>query len=847
MSAQKQNDYTNLSKKEVLDKLSTSSEGLSQKEAQRRLLKYGENELPKKKRREWFTIFLSQLKSPLIYILVIAGFVSFLLHERTDAYVIFGAVLVNAVVGFFQEWKATEALEKLQEAVVSKVKVRRGGKTVTILLEEVVPGDILILNLGDKIPADAFLTKASSFQVNEAALTGESRPVEKASEESVFMGTTVVSGQAAAVVVKTGAETRYGSIAKLLSTTEEEHTPLQLRLSKFSKMLGILIGLISIFLFLFGLIKGHSFKEMFTTAVAVAVASIPEGLPLALTVILALGMQKMVKRAALVRKLVAAETLGSTSVICVDKTGTLTEGHLKVVRWSNSLEKTAVKNEEQMLKAAALANDLADPIDRALWEKVNASDKDAEKIYDQNPRLAEIPFSSKNRYMAVVVECLEGDKIYAKGAPEKMLAWSKMSFKDKEAWQSLAEDWAEEGMRVLAFASKQVGNIPEDEKKAEDKLRRKLGHNFTFLGLVGFSDPPRPAVKESLSLCQKAGIKVITITGDYKATAEAVLKQLGIDVRPDEVVEGHELENMSDDDLVSRLDHIKLFARTTPEQKFTIVKALQEKGEVVAMTGDGVNDAPALKRADIGVVVGSATEVAKQTADMVLLDSNFETIVAAVKEGRAMFSNIRKVITYLLSDSFTEVVLIGGALLFNVPLPLLPAQILWVNLVEDGPPNFALSFEPAEEGVMKKKPRPKNAPLLNLEMKVLILIIGLFTDVALFVIFYWLYFVRGLPLSEVRSFTFVALGINSLFYIFACRSLDTSVFRLNFFSNRYLLGAVLIGFLLLIPAVYFPPLQKLLSTEPLVAWEWALLVGIGFTQLMLMEGVKELFHSSRQE
>ncbi len=848
MTAQQQTDYTNLSTKEVLEKWSTSAEGLSQKEAEHRLLKYGENTLPRKKKKGKLFILLSQFRSPLIYILVIAGIVSLIFHGVTDAFVIFGAVIINSVIGFLQEWKATEALEKLQEAVVTKVSVRRSGKVQKITLEEVVPGDILVLNLGDKVPADSYVIKESDLQVNEAALTGESRPVEKSGQEQIFMGTTVVAGQAEAVVLKTGKDTKYGSIAKLLSDTEDERTPLQLRLAKFSRLLGFLVGVLAAILFALGVLQGYSFREMFIIAVAVAVASIPEGLPLALTVILALGMKRMVKRSALVRKLVAAETLGSTSTICVDKTGTLTVGHLKVVRWSSSLNKDSTdENREKMLQIAAVANDLANPVDHALWEKVNSSGRDAERIYDQHKRLAEIPFSSKNRSMSVAVEFLGNDFIYAKGAPEKMLSWCKMNFKDKEAWQSVAQSWAEEGIRVLALAyKKDIKSMPRKEEAAKESLRTEIGSGFKFLGLVGFSDPPRHGVKESLELCRKAGIKVVTITGDYKATAEAVLRQLGMEVRPDQIIEGHELENLELDQLVSKLDKIKLFARTTPEQKFTIVKALQEKGEVVAMTGDGVNDAPALKRADIGIVVGTATEVAKQTADMILLDSNFGTIVAAVKEGRAIFANMRKAITFLLSGSLTEVVLITGSLLLNFPLPMLSAQILWINLVEDGLPNFALSFEPPEDGVMQKKPRPKHAPLLNAEMRVIILIISLITDLLLFSIFIWM-LSRGVPIKEIRTFIFVGLGIDSLFYVFACRSLDQSVFRLSFFSNRYLIFAVSVSFVLMCAAVYLPPLQAVLHTQPLLLWEWGLLTGFGVLNLLLVEGVKEVFYLVRKK
>ncbi|MCG2686034.1 HAD-IC family P-type ATPase, partial [Candidatus Parcubacteria bacterium] len=580
-----------------------------------------------------------------------------------------------------------------------------------------------------------------------------------------------------------------------------------------------------------GLAEGREFEAMFTTAVAVAVAAIPEGLVVSLTVILALGMRRIFQRKALVRKLVAAETLGSTTVICVDKTGTLTEGKMKVTQWK-------MADEPEAHQAMILCNDLSNQTELALWEKEGASRYwDPQKVFDSLPRLAAIPFSSQRKFMATLHPWRRRGRgiIFAKGAPEVILRWCKMGVSAREDWERLIQEWSREGLRLIALASREIGGV-EVDKKVPD-LQPKLGSGFKFLGLVGLSDPLRPEVRGALKTCQQAGIRVVVLTGDYRQTAEAVMRQLGVTVKPEEVLEASVLEGLSPEELEGRIDQIKLFARVTPTDKLRIVQALQDRGEVVAMTGDGVNDALALKRADVGIVVGEATEVAKETADIVLLDSNFKTIVAAIEEGRSIFENMKKVIVYLLSGSFAEVALISGSLLLKLPLPITAAQILWVNLVEDGLPGMALAFEDREPGLMKDPPRDPQEPLLDKEMKFLIFVIGIVTDVGLFGIFLYLRS-RGVALDTVRSFVFAALGLDSLFYIYACRSLRRNIWHYSVFHNIFLDMSVLVGLIALVGAFYIKPLAGLLKLVPLSPVHWAALFILAVAKLLLVEVVK---------
>lgn len=802
---------------------------LTSGEAQKRLEKFGPNELAKKKEFSSLKLFFSQFKSPLVYILVLAGLVTLFLRDFTDSVVIFAAVFINTVLGFYQEYKAQKALSALRKLLSLKAKVIRDGKQQEIEASQVVPGDVVVLTIGSRVPADGVLIESTDLSVNEAILTGESMPVSKKAtanpdksreENSVFMGANIVTGIAKMLVTKTGMATEMGKIGKAVGEIEEEKTPLQIQLGKLAKILAVVVGVITLLIFIFGRLLGYELLEMFTTSVAVAVAAIPEGLVVTLTVILALGMQRILKRKAIVRKLLAAETLGSVSIICADKTGTLTEGKMRVVEASFNDQKLGQK-------AAILCNDMRDPLEVAMWDWAKKA-ADPKLLQEQYPRLDEIPFSPQYKYIAT----LHSGLLLVSGAPEVILNRSKMSNASLKTWRKKFDDYGKKSYRLVGFGYKKVG-------KERRKIKTKDLKNIEWLGLLIYEDPIREGVKAALNECQRAGIKVKVITGDYLATALAVLEKLGLNGQ-EHALTGDELAKMSPEQLKRKVDEVVLFARTNPEQKLKIVQALKDQGEVVAMTGDGVNDAPALKMADIGIVVGEAADVAKETADMVLLDSNFNTIVHAVEEGRTIFENIKKVVLYLLSDSFTEVILISGSLLLRLPLPVTAAQILWVNLIEDTLPGVALAFEPEEKEIMAEPPRPRGQSILDTELKTLIFIIGILTDLILLSLFYWL--LKGfLHLHYIQTVMFVALGIDSLFICFACRSLRQTIFQKKFFSNKLLLLSLGVGFLFLAFAVYLPFLQTFLRTHPLGVKEWLVLFALGVFNLMAIEVTKWAF------
>ncbi len=798
--------------------------GLTSKEAQGRLEEFGPNELKKAPGFSSLKLFLFQFKSPLVYVLLFAGLVTLFLHDFTDSLVIFAAVSINAVLGFYQEKKAQQSLAALRSLLSPHAKVIRDGERQIIEARQVVPGDLVVLEIGERVPADGVLVETTDLSLNEAILTGESMPVAKKLKDEVFMGTTVTTGIAKMEVVKTGIETQAGKIGERVVTVEEEKTPLQEQIASLAKLLAILVGFLSALIFLIGALLGQDLLEMFVTSVAIAVASIPEGLIVTLTVILALGMQRILKRQSLVRKLLAAETLGSVSVICADKTGTLTEGKLQVV-------KADFADQDLGVKAAILCNDLRDPLEVAMWDW--AKQKTAPKpVQEKYPRIDEIPFSPKEKYIAT----LHPGLLIISGAPEVILARCKLLDVERRQWLEKFKEFGSKGYRLVGFAFK------KSQRAKDAKIKREDLKDFEWLGILIYEDPIRLGVEASLKEAQKAGVTVKVITGDYASTAMAVLAKLKIriDNHKLQVMEGKELEEISIKDLAIRVKEVILFARVDPEQKLKIVQALKDQGEVVAMMGDGVNDAPALKTADIGIVVGEASDVARETADMILLDSNFATIVAAIEEGRSIFENIKKVVLYLLSDSFAEVILIGGSLLLGLPLPVTAAQILWVNLVEDTLPGIALAFEPSEKEAMSEPPRHEKEPILDFELKVLIFIIGILTDVFLLGLFFWL--LRGfLHLHFIQTVIFVALGIDSLFYVFACRSFRKTIFHKSILTNKPLILSVGIGLVLLLAAVYLPFLQTLLRTHPLGLREWAFLLGLGIFNLLAIEITKWVF------
>ena len=816
--------------------------GLSQIEAEKRLKKFGENKLRGKKRVSWLKVLLEQFKSPLIYILVIASGITLALGDVIDASVIGAAVVLNTILGFYQEMKAERSLEALSKMLTPKAKVMRDGKRVMIEASQVVPGDICILELGERVPADGVVVTADSLSCDEAILTGESKAVDKKRQAQVFMGTTIASGIGKMEVEKTGQETEVGKIAEKLTETVEEKTPLQKQIGVFSKKLAIMVGIISLVILIAGLAVGDPFVEIFTTAVAVAVSAIPEGLAVSLTVILAIGMQRIFKRKSLVRKLVAAETLGSVTVICADKTGTLTEGKMRVVRgvMGRKAEGCPTRDGEDLLvRSAVLCNDRRDPLEVGMleWAKGKSKADEVKKIKEKYPRLDEIPFDPKHKYIATLHKRkgVVRNLLLVSGAPEVIVKRSDLSKEKQTKWLKNFEEEGRKGYRLVGFAFKEI-----KKKRVTDGDIRDL----KCVGYLVFEDPVRQGVKEALGAVEQAGIEVKVITGDYRATAEAVLRKLGVgekNLKAEQIMEGYELEKMSDEELKERIDKVVLFARTNPEQKLKIVKALQEKGEVVAMTGDGVNDAPAVKKADIGIVVESASAVAKETADMILLDSNFATIVAAVEEGRGIFVNLRKIILYLLSDSFGEVILVLGSMILGMPLPITAAQILWVNLVDDSFPYFALTVEPKEQDLMKQKPKGLKQDLLDLEIKLLIVLISTVAGVLGLVVFWWYLKTTG-DLMLARTVTFTMLGIDSLLYVFSCKSLKKPLWEENIFNNKWLIGAVLLGVIFQLMAVYLPSLQTVLKTVALGVNEWGVILAGSLVVIGVIEGVKWRFN-----
>lgn len=896
-----QNDAVRLwyqySAEEVLQHFSTSRKGLSEVEAEKRRLEYGANDLPRAKAPGRLAVIAHQFKSPLVIILLfataIAVFFALFLHEGdlTDAFVIGATVALNVVIGYLQEWKAQTALAALQKIVHTRTKVRRDGEVTEIDMTEVCPGEIIELAAGDKVPADTRLIEVNNLLVNEAPLTGESNTVEKNDriiteerivaerENMVFMGTVIAEGTAAGVVVETGARTEIGKIATLVSRGDSEKTPLQIRLGEFSKKLSWMVLVLAVIIFVFGLATRERGIEtviiMFETSIAIAVAAIPEGLVVAVTVILALGMQKILKQNALVRKLLAAETLGSTTVICTDKTGTLTEGEMQVshvITENNTLDTfkgrdsdismEAAEERFLLLRIALLCNDAfvvnpdaefaewemrGNPTERALLAAalaIGLRPKTAEK---ESPRLDTIPFNSAQKYMVTLHQRSDEHVLYLKGAPERVLDFCKYRYayagkhehkiltnKERERVTKNAEQLSRLGLRVLALGYRTVS---KSFKKIADIS--DLESEFVFVGFVGIKDPLRPAAKDTIDECRSAGINVVMITGDHRLTARAIGHELGLPTDGHQVIEGKDLVAMNESELSHRVNDISVYARVSPEDKLRIVKAWQQKGAVVAMTGDGVNDAPALQLADIGIALGSGTEVAKEASDLVLLDNNFSTIVTAIREGRVIYDNIKKVVLYFLSDSFAEAFIIVVGMIAGLPLPLMVSQILFINILADGLPALSLTREPADPDIMRQKPQERNKPILDRERLKMIIIVSAFSGMVALGIF-WMALREGRDVSYARTMVFTFMTMKTLLYIFSLRSLRRPLWRIRLWSNIYLLGAVGMGIILQVLAVYTPFAQRVFDTVPLAGRDWIeILVACGIIILMI-EMVKYL-------
>jgi Ca2+-transporting ATPase len=804
--------------------------GLTTTQAEHLLEEYGPNALPEKSPPSSFVIFLAQLKNPLVYVLLGAGLITLFLKEYTDSTIIFLAVFINTILGFVQESKAGKALEALKKLVHPRAKVLRSGIIETIEAEKIVPGDIVILSQGDKIPADGNLIEASRFFASEAILTGESEPVEKKEKDEVYMGTVVTAGTAKMAVTLTGARTEMGKIAISVSEISDD-TPLHRQLGKFSKQLSIFVAILIFVIFAVGLSFGKPPVEIFTTSVALAVSAIPEGLLVALTVVLAIGMQRILARKGLVRNLVSAETLGGVTTICADKTGTLTQGKMQVV--------SVVGEENEIAKQVTFANDLDTSVVIAAWEwgskKVSKRDK---KEFGIQERLDSIPFSSEYKFSASLYPWTdEGNIIFVTGAPDVLLDYSTLSAKEKERIQRRISTLSHEGKRLLAFARKYVGN------KKKELSQKDIKTNLQWVGMLAFTDPIRKDVKHALEKTKKAGIKLIVITGDYVETAKTVLKELGLEIKDRNIILGEELDEISEKELAERLadnpTEVKLFARAKPNQKLKIVQTLKKNGEVVAMTGDGVNDAPALSKADIGIVVGEASDVAKETADLVLLDSSFTTIVSAIEEGRGIFDNVRKIILYLMSDAFEEILIVLTSITLGLPVPITAAQILWVNLISDGFPDLALTVDPKVAGSMARPPRPPKEPLVAKWMLKLIVLVSLIGGIFAFALYIYAYKTTG-DITFARSVTFATVGLNSLVYVFSIRTLQAPFWKTSFFANKWLIVAVLLGLAFQILPFTTEGLRAFFKLVPL-GWYWAAAVAASVLMFFSIEISKWVF------
>ena len=799
--------------------------GLSKNEVVKLQKKYGKNILPIKDSFSRPLIFFSQFKSPLVYILLVVAIFSTIFGEFLDASLVGFVIFINALMGYYQELSSQKTLVSLRNILQPTALVIRNGFRHEISIQELVPGDIVALNAGDKIPGDGFLLEGVSLLVDESILTGESSAIEILPNDKdhfglLRMGTTVLSGKGIMKIEKTGIQTEMGKIGKSLSEIVDEKTPLQKKLEVFTKQLAVIIIVICSVLFFVELSHHINSWEALRLSIILSVAAIPEGLPIAVTVILAIGMRKILKKKGLVKKLLSIETLGSTSIICTDKTGTLTEGKMKVV-------KTNFEDEIKAQLSMILANEQRDSLEIALWNFVQKKGQlNPHKILESTQRIYEEPFDSVKKYSLTIVKSGGKETAYIIGAPEIVLSFCDISKIEKQKILKEIEASASSGLKVLGMAFKESINLKKTEK-------------FIWLGFCGIEDPLRPGVKETIKKTLSAGINIKIVTGDYRKTAEEIARQLGFDINQKNSIEGIDLENMSDPDLLKKIDQIIIFSRITPQQKLRIVEILQKKGEIVAMTGDGVNDAPALKKANIGIVIGTGTEVAKEAGDLILLDGNFDTIVSSIEEGRRIFSNIKKVVAYVLSNSFVEIFLIFGATILTISAPLTIVQILWIQLICDGPSDIALGFEPKEIDLMKQKPKEiRNEKILPLKMKLLILGISFSVGgTALFIFNHFAISLGNLILG--RTLVFAITATVSLLYIFSFKNLKKPIFKTErFFENKVLFISVLYGFLLVLAAIYVPFLNQILGTVPLDLFHWIIVFSVGIFAILIVEIIK---------
>ncbi|WGN88601.1 cation-translocating P-type ATPase [Ligilactobacillus faecis] len=869
--------YYNLTSEQTLEKLTSQATGLTEAQVKERQAQYGPNVLEAKKHTTLLQKFIAQFKDLMIVILMVAALVAMFAGEVSDALIIFLVVILNAVFGVFQEAKAENAIDALQEMTTPYSRVRRNGKILQVKSDELVPGDIVLLEAGDIVPADMRLLSANSLKVEEAALTGESVPVDKDAavmtetepplgeqHNLCFMNTSVTYGTAEAVVFATGMNTQVGHIATMLDEVDNSVTPLQKNITHLSKVLTVLILVIAVVIFVFGVVTGReSVLDMLLTAISLAVAAIPEGLPAIVTITLALGTQAMAKRHALVRKLPAVETLGTTEIIASDKTGTLTQNKMTVEQLytpqTDLVQASAfeISPESKLTQIMILANDsqetpdglVGDPTETALIQYYLDRGLDIKQVQKAFPRVDSIPFDSERKMMSALVENNGQTYLMTKGAVDEILRQATqieengeirpLTKADKEKILKVNHDLALEALRVLGFAYKPLTDT------TKEKTAKNYENELIFVGLIGMIDPERPEVKDAVAEAKSAGIRPLMITGDHKDTARAIALRLGI-ITPEDtagVITGRELDAMSDEELKQNVDRYSVYARVAPEHKVRIVKAWQAHGKIVAMTGDGVNDAPALKTADIGVGMGiTGTEVSKNASDIVLADDNFATIILAVREGRKVFANIQKAIQYLLSANLGEVLTLFMMTMLNWSI-FAPVQILWINLVTDTFPAIALGVEKGEKNIMQQKPRGSKSNFLSNGVGSSIIYQGLLEGLLTLGV-YWIalnypfHHTSAQIHADALTMAYATLGVLQLFHAFNSKSIHGTIFRKETFNNKYFNLAVISSAILLAMTIFVPAFNQTFHVTTLALQQWLIVLGAGVLMVLIVEVVK---------